>query len=210
MVSFCSLGLPTFRFPAKARYSLCTGVKRGPWPVSWNSCNNDIDSLPPPPLQLANQLGNIRQGLHTLQMKGRWEFIINVWFKFMYSQNETSRPRYFQNRIMMLCLPISTSMYLWVIYIFPGLGCLLCCSQIGRLILGIYKSLTDTWMCRNGEQGQAVSILWIHKSDFRYSAINAFSMYSLPEFTKSPFSVQPGQNILTFAAWSIVLICKSI
>jgi hypothetical protein len=39
-------------------------VKRGPWPVSWNSCNNDIDSPTPLPHQLANQLGNMRQGLH--------------------------------------------------------------------------------------------------------------------------------------------------
>jgi len=30
------------------------------------------------------------------------------------------------------------------IYTFQGLVCLFCCSQIGRLILGIYKSLTDT------------------------------------------------------------------
>ncbi len=33
------------------------------------------------------------------------------------------------------------------IYIFPGSVCLLCCSQIGRpQSLGIYKSLTDTWI----------------------------------------------------------------
>ncbi len=39
---------------------------------------------------------------HSLQMKGRWETSVNVWFRFMYSQkwkNETARPRYFQNRI---------------------------------------------------------------------------------------------------------------
>ncbi len=67
-------------------------------------------------------------------MQGRWEFNINVWF------------RYFQNRIIMFCLPISTFMYRRAIYIFPGSVCLFCCSQIGRLILGIYKSSTDTWM----------------------------------------------------------------
>jgi hypothetical protein len=31
----------------------------------------------------------------TLQMKGWWEYNINVWFRFMYSQKCT--PRYFQN-----------------------------------------------------------------------------------------------------------------
>ncbi len=46
----------------------------------------------------------------------------------------------------MFCLPISTFMYLWAIYIFPGSVCLFCCSQIGRPVLGIYKSFTDTWM----------------------------------------------------------------
>jgi hypothetical protein len=51
-----------------------------------------------------------------------------------------------QSRIIIFCLPISTFMYLWAIYIFPGLVCLFCCSQIGRPILEIYKSLTDMWM----------------------------------------------------------------
>jgi hypothetical protein len=58
--------------------------------------------------------------------------------------NETVWPRYFQSRILKFCLPIFKFMYLWAIYIFLGSVCLLCCSQ--WLILGIYKSLTDTWM----------------------------------------------------------------
>jgi hypothetical protein len=45
-------------------------------------------------------------------------------------RSETARPRSFQNRIIMFCLPISTFMYLCAIYIFPGLVCLLCCSQM--------------------------------------------------------------------------------
>jgi hypothetical protein len=66
---------------------------------------------------------------------------IYVWFWFMYSQKwNCEGPRYFQNRFfVMFCLPISTFMYLWAIYIFPGSVCLFCCSQIGRPILGIYK-----------------------------------------------------------------------
>ncbi len=45
---------------------------------------------------------------------------------------ETAGPRYFQNRIIMFCLPVSTFMYLWAIYIFPGSVCQFCCSLIGR------------------------------------------------------------------------------
>ncbi len=41
---------------------------------------------------------------------------------------------------------IPTFMYLWAIYIFPGSICLYGCSKMGGRILGIYKSLTDTWM----------------------------------------------------------------
>ncbi len=43
-------------------------------------------------------------------------------------------------------VPIPTFMYLWAIYIFPESVCLFSCSKIGRPILGINKSLTDTWM----------------------------------------------------------------
>ncbi len=76
---------------------------------------------------------------------------------------------------MKLCdLPIPTFLYLWAIYIFPGSVCLFGCSKIGRPFLGIYKSLTDTWMW-NWETEQynyvfeitrpSVSFLGIHKSD---------------------------------------------
>ncbi len=41
---------------------------------------------------------------------------------------------------------------LWAIYIFPGLVCLFGCSKRCRPILGIYKSLTDTWMWKLGER----------------------------------------------------------
>ncbi len=43
-----------------------------------------------------------------------------------------------------------TLVYLWEIYIFPGSVCLFCCREICGLILGIYKSLTDTWMWKLG------------------------------------------------------------
>ncbi len=75
----------------------------------------------------------------TLQMKRRWESNINVWIPFMYSQKWNC---YFQNRIVMFCLPVPTLIYLWEIYIFPGSVCLFCCREICGPIQEIYKSLT--------------------------------------------------------------------
>ncbi len=44
-------------------------------------------------------------------------------------------------------LPPSSYIHVSVrIYIFSGSVCLLSCSKISRPILGIYKSLTDTWV----------------------------------------------------------------
>ncbi len=62
---------------------------------------------------------------------------------FMYFQKWNC---YFQNIIIMFCLPVPTLIYLWEIYIFPALVCIFCCREICGPILGIYKSLTDTWM----------------------------------------------------------------
>ncbi len=86
--------------------------------------------------------------LPALQMKCWWKAYINVWFPFMYSQKWNC---YFQNRIIiMFCLPVPTLIYLWEIYIVPGSVCLFCCREICGPILGIYKSLTDTWMWKLG------------------------------------------------------------
>ncbi len=54
----------------------------------------------------------------------------------IYVLPEMKLRRCFQNRNIMFCLPISTVMSLWAIYIFTISVCLFCCSQIGRLILG--------------------------------------------------------------------------
>jgi len=113
-------------------------------------CVAGRDSLPP---RDAN--GSIkttkRRGIFqypsTLQMKGRWESNINVWFPCMYSQKWNC---YLQNRILMFCLPVPTLIYLWEIYTLSGLVCLFCCMEICVPILGIYKSLTDTWMLTLG------------------------------------------------------------
>ncbi len=43
-------------------------------------------------------------------------------------------------------VPVPTFIFLWTIYIFPQLVCIFCCRKIGGPIVGICKSLTDTWM----------------------------------------------------------------
>jgi hypothetical protein len=53
---------------------------------------------------------------------------------FMYSQKWNC---YFQNIIVMFCLPVPTIIYLWENYIFPGSVCLFWCKKICGPILGI-------------------------------------------------------------------------
>ncbi len=75
---------------------------------------------------------------------------VNAWFPFMYSKKWNC---YFQNRIIMFFLPVPTLIDLREIYIyciFPGSVCLFCCRKLCGPILGIYKSLTDTWMWKLG------------------------------------------------------------
>jgi hypothetical protein len=51
-----------------------------------------------------------------------------------------------------------------------GPSTVFCCSQIGRPVVGIYKTLTDTYMnVEIGPGGRAVSFLGIFFSNFRYS-----------------------------------------
>ncbi len=63
-------------------------------------------------------------------------------FRVMYSQKWNCADSF----------PVPIFMFLWVIYIFPGSISLFGCRKIDKLILGIYKSPTDTWMWKLGDR----------------------------------------------------------
>jgi hypothetical protein len=76
-------------------------------------------------------------------------------------------------------VPVPTLKYLREIYIFPGSVCLFCCSQICGLILGIYKSLTDTLMGVGLRPPIPRKGKGIHKWDFRCSVVVAWLISQL-------------------------------
>ncbi len=99
---------------------------------------------PPPPLPLHLGRGKKRKANSSIHCKRiQYKCLVPI---YVFPEIETVLPRYLQNIIIMFCLPVSAFMYLWMIYIFPGSVCLFCFMQIGRPILGIYKSLIDKWM----------------------------------------------------------------
>ncbi len=75
---------------------------------------------------------------------------------YVFSEMKLRRPRYFQNKIKikMFCLPTSTFVYFWAIYIFP---CLVCRGPT----VGIYNR-SQIHVRRNWKQGRAVSYLEIY------------------------------------------------
>jgi hypothetical protein len=95
---------------------------------------------------------------------------------------------YSQKRNCEVSLSIYTFKCLLAIYIFPVSICL--CGPI----LGIYKSLTDTWMWILGLRPRN-SFLGIHKWDFRCTAVQPFYTWNRslvqPFYTWNPSLVQP-------------------
>ncbi len=109
-------------------------------------------------------------------MKDRWEYNINVWFPFMYSQKWSC---YFQNRIIMFCLPVPTLLYLWEIYIYfqdrsayPGVG-----KYVVRSWEYIIAHIKQIHEFGNWDWGRAIPRKGIHKWDFQCSLRQAQSLW---------------------------------
>ncbi len=73
-------------------------------------------------------------------------------------------------------------------YIFPQTVCLFCCRKICGPILGIYKTLTDTWICKFG-LSRAIPFLGTQEWDFRRSALTQYKkiMRSVSVVVVMPF-----------------------
>ncbi len=85
-------------------------------------------------------------------------------------RNKNCTPPYFQNKIIMFCLPNSTPVSVSDLYI-PRIS-LLFLLQPNRHDHDQsweYINRSQIQECRNWEWGRAVSFLGIHKSDFRYN-----------------------------------------
>ncbi len=67
-------------------------------------------------------------------------------------------------------VPIPTFMFLCAIYIFPWSVCIFCCKKWSGPIVGIYKSLTATWMWKLGLRP---------RSSFFRKYINFFGVYTI-------------------------------
>ncbi len=88
-------------------------------------------------------------------IKGRADFVIE-WMCTV----PKIRFMYFQKWNCAVSFPVPTFMYLWAIYIFPEPVSQSDYSKIGRSILGIYKSLTGTWMWKLGDRTLHIIMFW--------------------------------------------------
>ncbi len=87
------------------------------------------------------------------------------------TRNENEQPRYFQNRIIMFCLPVPTLMYLWEIYAVYSQ------DRSTYFAAAKYSNVDRSWEyinclqtceCRDWDWGHAIPFPGILKFDFRY------------------------------------------
>ncbi len=85
------------------------------------------------------------------------------------------RNKYSQKSKCSSSVPISTSMFLWAIYIFPYSVYLFCCRKRCGAILGIlYIKRSQTHECGYWDWGRAIPFLGIHKWDFRCNVLDTY------------------------------------
>ncbi len=122
MIVVANLCWPTFRYWAVRRVRATDVLDIGSnWAIPLVTL---IFHIQTPSISTCNQLQatfEARQSHTTVQMKGRWESNINVWFPEM--------KLFFPKKIIKFYLPVPTLIYLWEIYIFPGSVCLFCCTK---------------------------------------------------------------------------------
>ncbi len=86
-------------------------------------------------------------------------------------RNETVQASYFHNRMIMFCLLIPTSIYLWDIYIdiHDRSVYFAAAKYVDRYWEYINRSQTHE--CKNWDWGRAIPFPEIHKFNFQYSAV---------------------------------------
>ncbi len=101
-------------------------------------------SSPPPHLEL---IRNQQQSVRCIKGKGPLWFIKILVMFYVFQKWNCAASLFPKQNYNVLSPKFRIHIqYLWAIYILPGSVLLFCCSQKGRPILKIYKSLTDTWM----------------------------------------------------------------
>ncbi len=101
-----------------------------------------------------------------LQLEGSWEFNINVGFPFIYYQKWNS---YFQNRIIMFCLPVPTTYICKKFIYFQDRSAY---SAAGKYVNRSWECIngSQTHECGNWDWGRVIPRKGIHKWNFPCSA----------------------------------------
>ncbi len=138
------------------------------WSVRTAGCNHIFFSA------FFNTASSVALG-STLQMKGRWETNINVWFPFMYSQKWNCAASLFPKQNYNVLSPHSFT-HMYCIHIFERFIYFQDRSIYFAAAKYVdwsweYTNRSQTHECRNWDWGRAIPFFGIHKLDFQFSAL---------------------------------------
>ncbi len=146
-----------------------------------------------------------------LQMKGRWESKVNVWFRFMYSLKWNCAASLFPKRNYNVLSPN--------FHIPVSMSDLHQYSQDQSAYFAAAKLADWSWEyinrtqiheCRNWEQGPAVSFLGIHESDFRYSVCLMFAAFIHLQWSDLPDRNCPFPSRISTSSLRLLKYCPTI